>query len=278
MSLSVYFINLDQDTERRDFMEKQLSGVNYERVAGFEAVGDPDPTARLKPAERACIAAHREAWRRFLASDASFACFLEDDVHLTPNFFALIAGSDWIPPDAHAVKIDSYFQRVMLSDRRTLWPGLDLALLETLHESSAGYILSRAGAETYLRITEAPTEPVDRLLFPHEPRAKGFRIWQVSPAALLQDHLLSDENPAKRNFSTKVQAHRLNRVRKKLSAAERWRKIKRETARIGDQSIRGVRALRRQLFRGLRWKVVGFDETVLRPPGQDGGAPRRGRL
>jgi glycosyl transferase family 25 len=265
VSLRIYFINLDAETDRRIFMEAQLAGQDFERVSSVQAVGVSEPYAKLRPVERACMQSHREAWRRFLASEALAGCFLEDDVHLTQNFFALAANMDWIPSGAHAVKLDSYFQRIMLSDRRDLAPGVELAVLETLHESSAGYILSRAGAEAYLKITEEPSEPVDRVLFPDESPAKGLLVFQVIPAVLLQDHLLSDRAPHKRRFSTVVQDERLNKVRRKLNAAQRSRKIKREAARIVSQAARFIRAAHRRMARGMNWEVVGFDESALPP-------------
>ena len=98
---------------------------------------------RLLRFELACLESHRTAWRKFLASADTLACFLEDDVHVQPGFAALLSGAKWPPKDAHAVKLDTYFQKVRLGERLSASGGREIARLYSRHESAAAYILSR---------------------------------------------------------------------------------------------------------------------------------------
>ena len=99
----------------------------------------PPTTKGLTRFELACLESHRIAWRKFLASAESLACFLEDDLHIQPGFAALLSGSDsWPPKDAHSVKLDTYFQKVRLGERLSASGGREIARLYSRHESSGG--------------------------------------------------------------------------------------------------------------------------------------------
>src|SRR5947209_15071175 len=111
--MTIYLINLDRHPERLAHMREQLDGVAFERISAVDGSTRPATMKGLTRFELACLESHRTAWRRFLASAENFACFLEDDVHLQPGFAALLSKAKW-PEDAHAVKLDTYFQKVRL--------------------------------------------------------------------------------------------------------------------------------------------------------------------
>ena len=88
----IYLINLDRRPERLAHMREQLDGVAFERICRCRRGGTRPATIKgLTRFELACLESHRTAWRGCLTSDASFACFLEDDVHLQPGFAALLS-------------------------------------------------------------------------------------------------------------------------------------------------------------------------------------------
>ena len=87
------------------------------------------------------------------------------------------------------MKLDTYLQKVKLGERRAAIGARQVARLYTRHESSAAYVLSRAGAERYLALTASPTLPADYALFPKTARRLGLRIYQLTPAVAIQDHL-----------------------------------------------------------------------------------------
>lgn len=188
--MKTFVINLDRHPERLAHMRDQLSDVGFERVAAVDGAKKPVTTVGLTRFEVACLESHRNAWRLFLARRESHACFLEDDVHLWPDFEALVTGAEWLPPDAHSVKLDTYLQKVKLGEKRAVFGSRAVARLYSRHESSAAYILSREGAERYLELTARPALPADYSLFPASPRRLGLRIYQLTPAVAIQDHLL----------------------------------------------------------------------------------------
>jgi glycosyl transferase, family 25 len=189
--MTIYLINLDRHSERLEHMREQLHGVAFERISAVDGSTRPATIKGLTRFELACLESHRTAWRRFLASDKSFACFLEDDVHLQPGFAALVSEGKW-PKDAHTVKLDTYFQTVRLGERLRASGGREIARLYTRHESAAAYILSRDGAQRYLELTESASQPADYAVFPNSPRRLGLNIYQLVPAIAIQDHLLKN--------------------------------------------------------------------------------------
>jgi glycosyl transferase, family 25 len=188
--MTIYLINLDRHGDRLAHMRAQLEGIAFERVSAVDGSKNPPTAKGLTRFELACLESHKLAWRQFLGTDESCACFLEDDLHVQPSFASLLSGTAWIPKDAHSVKLDTYLQKVELGERLKAASGREVARLYSRHQSSAAYILSRDGAARYLELTESPTRPADYALFPNNPRRLGLRIYQLVPAVAIQDHLL----------------------------------------------------------------------------------------
>ncbi len=187
--MQIYVINLDRDLDRLAHTREQLRGLPFTRAPAVDGTKSADTTKGLTRFELACLASHRNAWRLFLATSQSHACFLEDDLHIWPGFAGLVGDDGWVPTDAHSVKLDTYFQKVRLGVPRPIVGDRRIARLYSRHESSAAYLLSRAGAERYLELTDPPTLPADYSLFPKNARRLGLRIYQLTPAVAIQDHL-----------------------------------------------------------------------------------------
>jgi glycosyl transferase family 25 len=199
--MKVYVINLDRHRERLEHMREQLRGAPFIRVPAVDGARNSETIAGLTRFELACLSSHRNAWRLFLGTSDRCACFLEDDLHIWPGFAKLVSDDAWVPIDAHSVKIDTYLQKVRLGERRTIDGDRQIARLYSRHESAAAYLLSRPGAERYLELTARPTVPADYALFPKNARRVGLRIYQLTPAVAIQDHLLS-RNEGGRTFAT----------------------------------------------------------------------------
>ncbi len=226
--MKVYVINLDRHPDRLAHMRDQLSDVGFERVAAVDGTENPEVSRGLTRFEAACLESHRIAWRLFLKRSDAHACFLEDDVHLWPDFDALVEADSWIPPDAHSIKLDTYLQEVKLGERRPVFDSRKVARLYTRHESSAAYILSREGANRYLELTARAVLPADYSLFPRSPRRLGLRVYQLTPAIAVQDHLLQRDGGGQK-FPTAMTAGASERRRPLFS------KLWRETTRLVRQ-------------------------------------------
>ena len=226
--MKVYVINLDRHPERLAHMRNQLSDVGFERVAAVDGAGNPKGMRGLTGFELACLESHRNAWLLFIRRSDAHACFLEDDVHFSPDFAALVKTDGWIPPDAHSIKLDTYLQEVKLGERRPAPCSREIARLYTRHESSAAYILSREGAERYLALTASAVLPADYSLFPRRPRTLGLHVYQLMPAIAVQDHLLRRDGGG-HAFPTAMAAGGAPRSRTLLG------KVRRETTRLLSQ-------------------------------------------
>jgi glycosyl transferase family 25 len=253
----IYYINLDRHPERRAHMEDALRGLDSERVAAIDARDWPQPYSGISRFERACLQSHRLAWTRFLQSPEPFGCFMEDDVHLSPDFPGFVGDSGWIPPDAHAVKLDTFFNAVMLDHRVIDLGARRLALLHTRHESCAGYVLSRQGAAAFLAATENPTLPVDYVVFPENPLRKKLRLYQLAPAVVIQDSLYLKHYGKGENFESSIQrlepktpVHR----RKKL-----LRVLTREGGRLFRQPAKFATYVYRTSFLRLKPEIIPFN-------------------
>jgi glycosyl transferase family 25 len=251
-----YYINLDRELERRAHMEQALAGLDSERVAARDGRQSPPTEKGLTRFEIACLTSHREAWTRFLRSPEPFACFLEDDVHFSPDFAAFVGGHSWIPANVHAVKLDTFFNPVMLGPPVAEVQRRRLARLFTRHESCAAYILSRQGAENFLRATDKATLPVDYIVFPEDPVKQGLTLLQLAPAVAIQDSLYLRHYNRGRNFASAIG---------KLDVAkptDKKRKIlftlRREAGRLYRQIFKAKRVLVNRFGRGLRPEIVPF--------------------
>lgn len=230
--MKVYVINLDRHMERLAHMRELLSDVGFERVAAVDGTKKSDTAKGLTRFELACLESHRNAWRLFLKRSDKYACILEDDVHLCSGFGALVTAEDWIPDDAHSIKLDTYFQEVKLGERRAVFGGREVARLYTRHESSAAYVLSREGAERYLELTARPILPADYSLFPRSPRRRGLRVYQVTPAVAVQDHLLRQDSGGQ-GFPTGMATGGPGRRRRPL-VGRVWREAVRLVSQVAE--------------------------------------------
>jgi glycosyl transferase, family 25 len=227
--MRVFVINLDRHPERLAHMHGQLREVTFERISAVDGTKSQPTQKGLTRFELACLASHQNAWRQFLNGSEEHACFLEDDLHIRPDLEALIGDEAWIPSDAHSVKLDTYLQRVKLGEARSAPGGREVARLYTRHESSAAYLLSREGAKKYLELTATPILPADYSLFPKNPRKVGLRIYQLTPAIAIQDHLLKTEDGGQTIGSAMA--------RSGAPRPPKLKKLSRETARLVEQVV-----------------------------------------
>jgi glycosyl transferase, family 25 len=229
--MRIYLINLDRHPERLAHMRAQLNGVAFDRISAIDGSNDAPTMKGLSRFELACLESHKLAWRLFLNGSEGCACFLEDDLHIWPEFVTTVRSGSWIPSNAHSVKLDTYLQKVELGEKREAVGGRQIARLYSRHQSSAAYILTREGADRYLDLTANGSLPADYALFPNHSRRLGLRIYQLCPAIAIQDHLLQP-NEGGQAFLTAMAAADGNVTLRRSSKTE---KLVRESARLAGQ-------------------------------------------
>ena len=208
--IPVFFINMDDAADRRDWFEAQALrlGLEVSRVAAVAGRELPGETLdRLKasirsgtplgPNEIGCFLSHRKAWEQVIASGAEWAFVAEDDLHLGDGAAAYFRSTGWIPQDAELVKAETTFRRFHMQRQATPAPdGRQLRQVYSLHGGAGGYFISRKAAQDALDLTRDVCEPTDHVLFnPDFAFFNNHRTYQIDPAIAVQD-LLRRENKA----------------------------------------------------------------------------------
>ncbi|WP_352537241.1 glycosyltransferase family 25 protein [Mesorhizobium sp. M0029] len=197
-------INLDRSRDRLAHVTAEFAriGIAFERVAAIDARDRPDLAEmpqgkkhlRLADAEIACLLSHQQCWSTIAAGEDAYAAIFEDDVVFPDKAGALLADAGWIPADADIVKLETFFNRTVISRKQVACGhGFSASRLHGLHIGTAGYILSRQAARDLLAATNEISIPVDHLIFnPRFATSSDKVIYQLVPALCLQAQFLGD--------------------------------------------------------------------------------------
>lgn len=197
--MQLYVINLDRHQQRMSRMGELLDGLPFQRVRaveGRELDGpETDDSKTGGPVSRyaqACALSHRAAWTEFLKTKARYACVLEDDIFLSEAFPKFIRDESWIPAEMNLLKIETYRQRIVLSRQSRVCLDRSMAALRSRHFGTAGYIVSRQGAEALLKLTGKIQRPVDHLLFGRKAVREQLVRHQLFPALCTQGKFIGN--------------------------------------------------------------------------------------
>ena len=274
----ILFINLDRAKERADHMWASLEALKLaERTTRFSAVdASQDPLRRafrrklsgqawdLDDGTVACMESHRGAWQRMLEQGWDQAVFLEDDVVFSSGFAAALDDIDAWQEPFDCIKLDGVPIKLRLGKPM---PGgtVELRRLQQNVFSSAGYVLSRKGAERLVRESETYSEAADIMMY--QPRERWV-VFQADPGICVQGMLMSSEEraqlPASVAGSERLEGAMWYQV--KSDAPFWWR------AKTYLQSKYG-RELPRKLWRDKAFVRAGGD--ILRVPLKDDFATYR---
>ncbi len=230
MSLPIFYINLARDTERRAKLEAELArqglhGTRFEAVwwadldaAEQQRLYSAELNARqyhatLVNGEKGCYASHLRLWQRLLASGAPAMVVLEDDVGLKDGFAALLGAISQHAQPWDMIKLIGR-ERDTFRGRRPLDRGVELVDYKRVPSLTAGYAISREGAQKLCQSRLPFGRPIDvDLRYWWE---NDLAVLGVSPAALVLD-----ETSFTSSIGSKATAVRLG---------QRWRKFKRQCA------------------------------------------------
>lgn len=201
LALPVVYINLDSDSDRRARLQSEFErlGLAAERFIATrwteltQAEQDRLYSAALnaqqfhKPlvnGEKGCYASHLNAWRQLLDGPHPALVVLEDDVRPKNEFAAVIAAIAALPPGWDMIKLIGRDSE-KLSSRRPLTPGFELVDYRRVPSLTAGYVVSRSGAQKLLASRVPFGRPIDvdlRHWWENDLRVQG-----VLPAAIVLD-------------------------------------------------------------------------------------------
>lgn len=164
--LQTWVINLDRAPERLARITAQLQrlGLPFARLQAVDARAlTPGQQALLdEPAYRrkhgmspvwgelGCYLSHVEVMRAFLASDASFALVLEDDVLLHESLPAVLRGLMRHPGRWDVAKLSAVHRGTPVPYLEVA-PGHQLAVMLSRCTGSSAYLMNRTAAAAYLR-------------------------------------------------------------------------------------------------------------------------------
>ncbi|HQT47569.1 MAG TPA: glycosyltransferase family 25 protein [Acidocella sp.] len=250
--MRVYVINLDRHVQRWERMQELLQDVDLVRIPACDGTSFAGPPKRekfprnfedLTRFERACFASHALAWDALLASGASHACILEDDVVLSPDFSSFVASSAWVPENCDVVKLETFSKKTVVGRPQHSFKGRDLVRLYAEHLGAAGYIVSRRGAEKLRAHAVRPNLPVDHLLFDVPSPIPDLRILQLVPALCVQ-LWQTPQGIQGAQFESSIQSHEAFKENKRFFEKIIW-EITRPWRQVVDffQKIPGAKRL-----------------------------------
>jgi|GEM_PF-239957 len=206
--IQVLLINLTRRPDRLTGMTAQLQGMGIpfdrlEAVDGAEGLENrlallpqKGPIGKLSVGTRACTASHLNAMRLLLAGPSEFALILEDDVEILPELNELINNDSWLQGSVDILKLEKfnpkYPSKLLLGPVLGFSPNgkLEFRSMYSRHTGSAGYIISRRGAEAALSFDHKINIPIDHFLF-NETVSPLFK--KLRPAILVQPILWQSE-------------------------------------------------------------------------------------
>ncbi|MYG50811.1 MAG: hypothetical protein F4204_00230 [Rhodospirillaceae bacterium] len=162
-------------------------------ATSLPALERPD---NLNLGARACLLSHCKALRAFLATASPAALILEDDAEVASDTAALLESTDWWPPGASVLKLESTGRkpRFVGAHRGRTPTGRSLRRMYHGSGGAAGYLIDRTAARTVLDSCEETPMQIDRILFgQHRSRtARRLRPLQIVPAMVRQRRGSSD--------------------------------------------------------------------------------------
>ncbi len=200
------YTNLDRATDRnKTFLaECERVSVRLERIAAVDGLEIPKREAEILGNQASgmypvgighigCYLTHRKFWEMVVKSQSQWGFVSEDDVHFSSDTARFLQSADWLPPDYDLVKTETAFQRVVMSKQPVLqFQGHAVRVLHSNHGGTAGYFISKRGAERLLELTDGRCDSIDQLMFnPELAIAPKLAIAQIDPALCVQDYLLA---------------------------------------------------------------------------------------
>lgn len=238
----VSVVSLERATDRRSLVAEQFAhaGIDAQFFDATDGVKTPEllsafhdfgPWGEMEMHAKACTHSHIEALRAFLNSDQRYCLMLEDDVFLSRDLGAWLADMSWWPEDADVVKIERWLDDrmvVLLDQSGETHLGRDIKRLRSRHSGTAGYLVSRAGAQKIVT-HDNRNVPIDHSLFNRavSPLARKLTTYQVNPALSVQGNLPPQtEAPSQPDGAAKAKNPDLKWAKQRKALLHGWHEIK----------------------------------------------------
>jgi glycosyl transferase family 25 len=201
MNIPIVFINLASDVERRQRMEAEFQRLQI-RAQRLDAVRwtslEPEKQATyyseslnkvqyhspLVAGEKGCYASHLLAWQDLLNSKSQAMVVLEDDVKLSDRFVSAMDAIAQLERPWDMIKLIGR-EKEKAQTQQPLCEGVDILDYARVPSLTAGYVISRSGAQKLLSSRRPFGRPIDvdlRYWWENQ-----MQIFGVYPALLVLD-------------------------------------------------------------------------------------------
>jgi len=259
--LKLFVINLDRRPDRLERMVAIFAdaGFEFERVRAIDGqLLSPDEVYKYRGdraarrGETACFLSHRSCWERVVREQLPYAAIFEDDVHFGADVGALFGSSDWLPPEADIIKLETMRRHAKIDKAPAASIGRrGLHRLHNFHPGAAAYIVTRRGAEKLLAASERFDDPVDHFMFnPALDGARKLAIFQLVPAVCCQDFFIRDKQ-ATLGLGSELHDERVTRPTASQKLA---RELKRPLVQLVALAGRTIS----NLLSRERWMIIPF--------------------
>ncbi|MDB5714324.1 MAG: glycosyl transferase [Sphingomonadales bacterium] len=236
-AMQTYVINLDRSPERMAFVERRFGdlGLGFTRItatdgnllssADLKTFADQRPRdgkRGWRPGQIGCLMSHLEVWRHVAAAEQPYGLVAEDDVHLSDALPAFAATSEWIPPDAEIIRLETTGQWLSLGSVARKFQGRTVRRVRSAAWATGAYVIHRDAAARLLSINLALHGPVDEFLFNlgSSSVARSLVTYQLTPALAIQDKF-NDNGAAPKGFGSDIETETLNGRLRGLAALRR---------------------------------------------------------
>jgi len=200
--MKIILINLARASDRREKMSAQFKslGVDFEileatdgRLLTAEQRNLVDNGARRKITpypltdnEIGCWISHRRSMQRLLDSGETMAAIIEDDAALSPEFADVLVAIEAQGARFDVIDLHRNFKRdEIFIPCRDLLPGNKIGRVGYTHMRATAYVISRHGAQEFLRQTPRFTHAIDKEL--HRYWANKLDIYGLLKPVAVQD-------------------------------------------------------------------------------------------
>lgn len=251
-----FVISLRHAGDRRAHIRAEFAraGVPFDFSDAVVPAGNAAEAARLglerldfsllSPPEVSCFLSHAALWRRMVDGALPYMAVFEDDVHLDAGAAAVLDPAAWAHVGTCIAKLETFDMAVRVRATRLEVADRRLFRLDSYHYGAAGYLLAREAAVDLLACLgrwREPVPPLDDVVFMGYPALGRLPVYQLSPAACIQDKVLHQGGA---RFASELDAGRAEYHARRWARRRRlpwWRRLVREARRVGTQAVDLVR-------------------------------------
>lgn len=192
-------------------------------------------TDSMSLGEVACYLSHYCLWQQVLERDLSYLMIFEDDIYFSKSAKTLLNNLDWLPDVFDVIKLETMYDRVMISKGTNLLLGHRLCQMQSRHMGMAGYIVSQQGVHKLLAMTKkfGIDRPVDHIVFDRLISDKGSCVHQVVPALCIQDKIYNKDSI---RFKSELE-HTRQPLQARSGKPYGFKKISKELTRVFKQLL-----------------------------------------